>query len=85
MKTVRKSANNAATKDLMIVMNEQQEWEKLSAEEKRIQLYFKQKEVLDDFVARGAITQEQYEKSLGDMTEKMGMTQYVTRDKSHDD
>ena len=69
----------------MIVMNEQQEWEKLSAEEKRIQLYFKQKEVLDDFVARGTITQEQYEKSLGDMTEKMGMTQYMTRGKSHDD
>ncbi len=57
-------------------MNEQSEWEQLSAEEKRIRLYFQQKEVLDDFLARGAISREQYDKSLGDMTEKMGMGSY---------
>ena len=54
-------------------MNEQVEWEQLSAEEKKIRLYFQQKEVLDDFLERGAISQAQYDKSLGDMTEKMGM------------
>ena len=54
-------------------MSDQKEWEQLSAEEKRIRLYLQQKEVLDDFVARNAISREQYEKSLQDMTEKMGM------------
>lgn len=54
-------------------MNEQSEWEQLSAEGKRIRLYFQQKEVLDDFLERGAISQEQYDKSLGDMTEKTEM------------
>lgn len=58
-------------------MNEQSDWEQLSTEEKRIRLYFQQKEVLDDFLERGAITQVQYDKSLGDMTEKMGMTDYL--------
>lgn len=57
-------------------MNEQYEWEQLSAEEKKIRLYFQQKEVLDDFLERGAISQEQYDKSLGDMTEKMGIGSY---------
>ena len=57
-------------------MNEQSDWEQLSAEEKKIRLYFQQKEVLDDFLERGAITQAQYDKSLGDMTEKMGMGIY---------
>ena len=58
-------------------MNEQSEWEQLSAEEKKIRLYFQQKEVLDDFLERGAITQAQYDKSLGDMTEKMGMGSFI--------
>ena len=53
---------------------EQFEWEKLSPEEKRIQLYFNQKQTLDAFLERGAITKKQYDKSLGDLTEKMGMT-----------
>ena len=57
-------------------MNEQSEWEQLSAEEKKIRLYFQQKEVLDDFLERGAISQAQYDKSLGDMTEKMGIGSY---------
>ena len=53
---------------------EQFEWEKLSPEEKRIQLYFNQKQTLDAFLERGAITKNQYDKSLGDLTVKMGMT-----------
>ena len=59
-------------------MNEQVEWEQLSAEEKKIRLYFQQKEALDDFLERGAISQAQYDKSLGDMTEKMGMVNFQT-------
>ena len=51
----------------------QTDWEKLSPEEKRVQLYLKQKKLLEDFLERGAISKAQYEKSLGDLTEKMGM------------
>lgn len=51
----------------------QQEWEMLSPEQKRVQLYITQKQTLDQFVERHAITPEQYQKSLKDLTEKMGM------------
>ncbi len=44
-------------------------------EEKNKQLYLKQKALLDQFLKTGAITQAQYEKSLGDLTEKMGFGQ----------
>ena len=45
----------------------------LSPEEKKKELYLRPKRILDDFLERGAITQAQYNKSLGDLTEKMGM------------
>ena len=49
-------------------------WKGLSAEEKKRQLYEKQKQTLELFLARGSITQQQYGKSLHDLTEKMGYT-----------
>ena len=52
---------------------EQVEREKLSPEEKKVQLYLRQKKVLEDFLERGAISQAQYDKSLGDLTGKMGI------------
>lgn len=52
---------------------EQEEWEKLSPEEKRVQLYLNQKQTLEAFLKRGAISQAQFDKSLGDLTVKMGM------------
>lgn len=52
---------------------EQQEWEKLSPAEKKKQLYIKQKQLLDLFLEKSAISKAQYDKSLGDLTEKMGM------------
>lgn len=52
---------------------EQFEWEKLSPEEKRTQLFLNQKQTLDLFLERGAISKAQYDKSLGDLTVKMGM------------
>ena len=52
---------------------EQYEWEQLSPEDKKKQLYLNQKQTLDAFLARGAISKAQYDKSLGDLTEKMGM------------
>ena len=51
---------------------EQREWEKLSPEEKRYQLFLRQKAMLEDFLARGAIGQEQFDKSFGDLKKKMG-------------
>ena len=37
------------------------------------QLYLSQKQTLDTFLNNGAITKAQYDKSLGDLTRKMGM------------
>ena len=49
------------------------EWEQMSREEKYQQLFLKQKNTLDLFLERNAISKEQYDKSLGDLIEKMGM------------
>lgn len=54
-------------------MNNQIEWEKLSPEEKNKQLFLKQKELLDTFLEKNAISKVQYDKSLGDLRDKMGM------------
>ena len=47
--------------------------EPMNAEEKKHDLYLRQKELLDTFLEHGAISRAQYDKSLGDLTEKMGM------------
>lgn len=47
--------------------------EPVTAKEKKRELYLRQKELLDTFLAHGAISQAQYDKSLGDLTMKMGM------------
>ena len=52
---------------------QQDVWEKLTPEEKKKQLFLDQKQTLDLFLERRAITQVQYDKSLGDLIEKMGM------------
>lgn len=52
---------------------EQIEWERLSPEEKKKQLFLKQKKLLDTFLERNAISKAQYDKSLGDLRDKMGM------------
>lgn len=41
-------------------------------EQRRRDLYERQVEMLNLFLERGAISQEQYDKSYGDLTEKMG-------------
>ena len=51
---------------------EQTEWEKLTPEQKKKQLYLKQKELLETFLEHHAISNEQYDKSLHDVSEKMG-------------
>ena len=48
-------------------------WEEMSPEEKKVELFLRQKNTLDLFLERNAISKAQYEKSLGDLREKMGM------------
>ena len=48
-------------------------WEAMSYSEKNRQLFLEEKDILDKFLARGAISRDQYEKSLHDLMEKMGM------------
>ena len=61
-----------------MIMNDDTEkktYEQMTPEEKRRNLYDEQKELLDTFLEHGAISQLQYDKSLGDLTEKMGYKQ----------
>ena len=44
--------------------------------QKKIELYLRQKKLLEDFLERSAISKTQFDKSLGDLTEKMGMQEY---------
>lgn len=54
-------------------MDDKKQWETLSAEEKKIELFLRQKHTLDLFLERHAISQAQYDKSLGDLRNEMGM------------
>ena len=54
-------------------MGEELKAEQLSGEEKKKQLFLAQKQTLDLFLERGAISQAQYDKSLGDLILKMGI------------
>ena len=58
-------------------------WESLSYTEKNKQLYLQQTATLDSFLKTGAISQAQYDKSLRDLTEKMGMQNTLLQDKHH--
>jgi len=50
---------------------EDSSWNRLSHEEKNRELFQRQKQLLDGFLERGAITQAQHDKSLHDLREKM--------------
>jgi len=56
---------------------EQEQWEKLTPEQKKRELYLEQIFTLDSFLERNAISKAMYDKSLHDLTEKMGMQQAV--------
>ena len=47
--------------------------ENMTLEEKKKELLLRQKKTLDLFLERNAISKEQYDKSLVDLVEKMGM------------
>ena len=51
----------------------QRRWEAMTPEQKKKQLFLNQKELLDKFLVRHAISQAQYDKSLGDLINKMGV------------
>ena len=48
-------------------------WETLTPEEKRRALYERQVAMLATFLEHGTISKEQHDKSLHDLTAKMGM------------
>ena len=48
-------------------------WDSMTYEDKNRLLYERQKKMLAEFRDKHAISQAQYEKSLNDLTEKMGM------------
>lgn len=52
---------------------QQEVWEKLTPEKKKKQLFLEQKRTLELFLERNAISKAQYDKSLGDLIEKMGI------------
>ena len=47
-------------------------WDSLTPEEKNHQLFLRQKNTLDLFLERGAISQAEYDRSLHGLMEKMG-------------
>lgn len=49
-------------------------WSTMSYTEKNRALFTRQKQTLDLFLERGAISQAQHDKSLHDLTMKMGVT-----------
>ncbi len=61
---------------------EQADWDRLSYAEKNRQLFFQQKQLLDTFLSHHTISKEQYDKSLGDLTVKMGMENEVSGENS---
>lgn len=54
--------------------NDSATWSSLAHEQKNHQLFMMQKELLDQFLKTGAISQTQHDKSIHDLIEKMGET-----------
>ena len=61
----------------MDVNIENSAWDKLTYAEKIKQLFLKQKQTLDMFLERGAISQAQHDKSLRDLIKKMEIYEKV--------
>ena len=57
----------------MDTKTEDKSWSSLTHEEKNRELFLRQGHLLDLFLERGAISQEQYDKSLGELTARLGM------------
>ena len=63
------------TKEVADELHEQIErqrvWAAMTQEQKKKQLFLNQKELLDKFLIRHAISQSQYDKSIGELIEKL--------------
>lgn len=53
--------------------NDTTSWNSLSQVEKKLELFRRQKDLLDTFLSTGAISQSQHDKSLNCLIEKMGI------------
>lgn len=53
--------------------NDTTSWNSLSPAEKKLELFRRQKDLLDTFLSTGAISQAQHDKSLSCLIEKMGI------------
>ena len=51
----------------------QREWDALTYAQKNVQLFLKQKKLLEEFLSHPAITREEYENGLSELTKKMGI------------
>ena len=58
--------------DLHAKTQKQVEWEQMTSLQMNKQLFLNRKELRDKFLERHAISQAQYQKSLGDLRLKMG-------------
>ena len=63
----------------------EKEYSAMTSEEKKIDLFLRQKHTLDLFLERNAISKAQYDKSLGNLKEKMGIEIHLTRRDNYDD
>ena len=52
------------------------DFENLSADDAKMQLFLNQKATLDLFLEKGAITRAQYDKSFGDLKRLMGFEDF---------
>ena len=59
-------------------MDKDKLWNGLTHEQKNHELFLREKEMLNLFLAHGAITRAQHDKSLHDLTEKMGEEEHET-------
>ncbi len=57
----------------MVAILENSEWDNLTHLEKNRILFQRQRQMLDLFLERGAISKEQYDKSLHNLIEKMNL------------
>ena len=52
----------------------------MTAEDSKLKLYYRQKQLLDTFLEHHAISKEQYDKSLTDLRVKMGIVEQAEMD-----
>ena len=78
MKALSNAQKSCRTKGVWMMKNDlntqtaSTDWDALTFAEKKLFLYLKQKAMLDTFLAKGAITKAEHDKSLHNLTVKMG-------------